>query len=114
MGALAILALVEAEAVEEEQSWDDSWSWKEWTCSSCGFRNWPRNKVCGGNGPMGCKKPFRENSNSRYAPWVCECGFKNNASNESCGGIGLHGCGKLKPIESDGGLEPEGLKKDEA
>jgi len=29
----------------------------EWMCSDCGFSNRPSNEVCGGNGPMGCKKP---------------------------------------------------------
>eukprot|EP00747_Dinoflagellata_sp_TGD_P112960 gnl/TRDRNA2_/TRDRNA2_171601_c0_seq5.p1 gnl/TRDRNA2_/TRDRNA2_171601_c0~~gnl/TRDRNA2_/TRDRNA2_171601_c0_seq5.p1 ORF type:complete len:325 (+),score=57.72 gnl/TRDRNA2_/TRDRNA2_171601_c0_seq5:56-1030(+) len=26
-----------------------------WTCASCGFSNTPRNEICGGGGPLGCK-----------------------------------------------------------
>jgi len=29
----------------------------DWKCSKCGFNNAVRNKICGGNGPMGCKAP---------------------------------------------------------
>jgi len=28
-----------------------------WACSACGFTNAPRNKICGGYGPLGCKAP---------------------------------------------------------
>jgi len=41
----------------------------EWACSACGFTNAPRNKLCGGNGPMGCKAP-REQVGEAKA-WTC-------------------------------------------
>lgn len=60
---------------------------KGWTCV-CGFANKDSNEVCGGKGPMGCKKP-------RF--WECVCGFKNKQSNEVCGGSGPMGCKEPRP-----------------
>jgi len=41
---------------------------KYWRCSDCGFNNAPRNKICGGNGPMGCKAPREQAGEAEGRP----------------------------------------------
>lgn len=79
----------------------------EWRCS-CGFRNNGGNKICGGNGNLGCNKQkmqsnqmpsvvYAMNSASSNSNWVCQCGFKNVAKNSKCGGNGNLGCDASRP-----------------
>lgn len=64
-----------------------------WKCEGCGFQNKSTNKICGGEGPMGCNAP-------KPSDWVCsECAFVNKASNTQCGGKGPMGCNAPKPME---------------
>lgn len=60
-----------------------------WFCPECGFKNPPRNSICGGTGTLGCKAPRPQPK----LPWLCtSCGFNNKESNDVCGGTGPMGC----------------------
>jgi len=75
-------------------------TYTEWTCSACAFANSARNKICGGNGPMGCKAAREQVAEVKAAAsfdssseWSCSaCGFSNGARNKICGGNGPMGC----------------------
>eukprot|EP00928_Gymnodinium_smaydae_P072760 TRINITY_DN56058_c0_g1_i1.p1 TRINITY_DN56058_c0_g1~~TRINITY_DN56058_c0_g1_i1.p1 ORF type:complete len:328 (-),score=29.78 TRINITY_DN56058_c0_g1_i1:92-976(-) len=71
-----------------------------WTCE-CGFVNRSSNDMCGGAGPMGCKKTrslATSAAPNRNDLWVCkDCGFKNRSTNTVCGGAGPMGCKKEAP-----------------
>jgi len=45
--------------VKQEQfdDWDEAEDFTDWTCGACGFSNKARNKICGGEGNLGCKAP---------------------------------------------------------
>lgn len=66
----------------------------QWECA-CGFKNKITNLICGGNGPMGCKKQKPDTAPGPNGPqWQCACGFKNKITNILCGGNGPMGCKK--------------------
>lgn len=79
----------------------------KWACDACGFVNRPSNSICGGGGPLGCKRPRPDHalagdSVTRHRldlpdSWVCDsCGFVNSARNAICGGNGPMGCKKAR------------------
>jgi len=81
---------------------------QEWRCV-CGFRNKGVNKVCGGNGNLGCNKPrdaegqnLIDSNNGFSGGWTCVCGFRNVAKNQKCGGNGNLGCNMTSPTGDNG------------
>lgn len=80
----------------------------QWLCPHCGFRNRAANRVCGGNGPLGCKAPQGQPEPGRQdefvvsRTWLCtSCGFSNRPSNTVCGGTGPMGCKASRQLPAE-------------